>query len=378
MTVEKLVRICVDTCNMTLRKKSLKGKRRPVYWWNEELTRLRKDCSKARRQVTQGNRLNLDLHDRETRLVTYRENKNNLKKTIFEAKNRAWKEVCEEVDIDIWGLGYRIVMGKIRPVTSKPSDEEQIKIAKELFPMGDPGYDLQIEEYGEQERNECIPFSEEDLQTVVKGIKTGKAPGPDIIPPDLVKIIAQRYPKEVLQAINSQLMAGKFPDSWKVARLVLIENKRGLDGEKEVQTIMYDRCFGKLFEHLIARRLLSEIGEDGLGDNQYGFRKGRSTIDALQQVINTVDNIKQKAYQYRDLCLLILLDIKNTFNSASCKGIKEELMRRRLPRYLQRIITDYLSNRKILVGEIDCLEPAAFHKGLFLSHICGIFSMMVS
>ncbi|KAG8299762.1 hypothetical protein J6590_093130, partial [Homalodisca vitripennis] len=90
-------------------------------------------------------------------------------------KNRAWKEVCEEVDRDIWGLGYRIVMGKIRPVTSKPSDEEQIKIAKELFPMGDPGYDLQIEEYGEQERNECIPFSEEDLQTVLKSINPSRA-----------------------------------------------------------------------------------------------------------------------------------------------------------------------------------------------------------
>ncbi|KAG8275050.1 hypothetical protein J6590_094765 [Homalodisca vitripennis] len=93
MTVEKLLRICVDTCIMTLRKKILKGKRKPVYWWNEELTRLRKDCIKARRQVTRGNRLNLDLHDRETWLVTYREKRNNFKKAIFEAKNRAWKEV---------------------------------------------------------------------------------------------------------------------------------------------------------------------------------------------------------------------------------------------------------------------------------------------
>ncbi|KAG8299763.1 hypothetical protein J6590_093131 [Homalodisca vitripennis] len=36
-------------------------------------------------------------------------------------------------------------------------------------------------------------------------VKTGKAPGPDMIPPDLFMIIAQRYPKEALHIVGKLL-----------------------------------------------------------------------------------------------------------------------------------------------------------------------------
>ena len=45
---------------------------------------------------------------------------------------------------------------------------------------------------------------------------------------------------------------------------------------------------GKLFERVVASRIIGHIGADGgrndLYPNQYGFREGRSTIDALVRV----------------------------------------------------------------------------------------------
>ena len=49
--------------------------------------------------------------------------------------------------------------------------------------------------------------------------------------------------------------------------------------------------FGKLLEHLLLRRLVEEIDKaGGLAENQYGFRPGRSTIDALAEVMKVVDS----------------------------------------------------------------------------------------
>ena len=48
---------------------------------------------------------------------------------------------------------------------------------------------------------------------------------------------------------------------------------------------------GKLFERIISVRLEAAIQQVGdLSDNQFGFRKGRSTIDAIDRVVSVVEN----------------------------------------------------------------------------------------
>ena len=48
---------------------------------------------------------------------------------------------------------------------------------------------------------------------------------------------------------------------------------------------------GKLFERVISVRLeaaTQQVG--GLSDNQFGFRKGRSKIDAIDRVVSVAEN----------------------------------------------------------------------------------------
>ena len=43
---------------------------------------------------------------------------------------------------------------------------------------------------------------------------------------------------------------------------------------------------GKVYEQLINKRLIDEIEQNGgLNEKQYGFRHGKSTIDAVENVI---------------------------------------------------------------------------------------------
>jgi len=48
---------------------------------------------------------------------------------------------------------------------------------------------------------------------------------------------------------------------------------------------------GKLFERIVKRRLETHLSRnpEGISGNQFGFRRGRSTIDAIVKVLDIVN-----------------------------------------------------------------------------------------
>lgn len=107
--------------------------------------------------------------------------------------------------------------------------------------------------------------------------------------------------------------------------------------------------FGKIFEHLILRRLKEETVS--LSKLQFGFRKGCSTIDAMTRVKEIAEKYRKSAYQRRKLCLLVTLDIENAFNSVPWKHIGSSLRKKGTPPYLVQLIKSYLEDRWLIVDE---------------------------
>lgn len=77
--------------------------------------------------------------------------------------------------------------------------------------------------------------------------------------------------------------------------------------------------------------------------NQYGFMKGKSTIEAVMKFRETVQGMQSKGLEV----LAISLDIQNAFNSIEWGEIHNAIKRKGFPGYLQQIIRSYLSDRKI-------------------------------
>ncbi|CAB0035461.1 unnamed protein product [Trichogramma brassicae] len=85
-------------------------------------------------------------------------------------------------------------------------------------------------------------------------------------------------------------------------------------------------------------------------DHQYGFLKGRSTINAIENVIATArEAIADKKWNRgtKKYCAVVTLDVKNAFNSARWNNINAALRRMRMPEYLLRIISSYISAREL-------------------------------
>lgn len=100
-------------------------------------------------------------------------------------------------------------------------------------------------------------------------------------------------------------------------------------------------------ERILVRRILAwmdTFGDSDLSDNQFGFRQGKSTCDALRLVTDTIN----AAVNRRKFVIAVSLDIKNAFNSVPWSAIRLALLRRGFPEYLRRIIDSYLHDRMIM------------------------------
>lgn len=114
----------------------------------------------------------------------------------------------------------------------------------------------------------------------------------------------------------------------------------------------------KLYEALIRNRLIREIEERGdFANNQYGFRKRKSTILAIEHVMGIAKRANEK------YSVLITIDIQNAFNSAPWCILMEKLVSWGISPYLRNTISSYLNNRVVELGKIRKQMTAGVPQG---------------
>jgi Reverse transcriptase (RNA-dependent DNA polymerase) len=265
------------------------------------------------------------------------------------AKRKKWKELLDTVNQDPWGKAYKIATGKIREKTPSPDAEQRMVIAKSLFPVH-PVTTWTAEAI---DGKDAAPFSEAEVLAAAKKIKMGKAPGPDGIPPAVVKMFLQKKIKDATAMMNGIFAKETFPEAWKKAVLVLIPKpKKAEETTVKYRPICLLDVMGKVYERLILRRLEKDLQEGaGLSEEQYGFRKGRSTVDAIRRVLQLAKEGEAEVVGYKNkpVSALIAFDVQNAFNSAPWPGIMTALSRKGISSHIMNTIKSYLSDRKLEV-----------------------------
>lgn len=89
----------------------------------------------------------------------------------------------------------------------------------------------------------------------------------------------------MLRLVNKCLMTDKFPDPWKNAKIVVLLKNKDKDPliPKSYRPVSLLPVLGKILEEVICVLLEREIG-DKLSKDQHGFRPGKSTSSALDEV----------------------------------------------------------------------------------------------
>ena len=64
----------------------------------------------------------------------YRGARRAMKVLITKSKEKCWRELCEEVERDPWGMGYKIVRKKLGVALPRLPREQVAEIVEKLFP----------------------------------------------------------------------------------------------------------------------------------------------------------------------------------------------------------------------------------------------------
>ena len=179
-------------------------------------------------------------------------------------------------------------MSKLRCRTPPETDRAVIlPIVDALFPTHPPFEWPAIEADSEVEA--VPPITSEEVISAVARMASSKAPGLDGIPNSAVKAAVRQHPEVFARIFNDLLQRGDYPRPWKKARLVLIAKPGKPPGEaSSYRPLLMLGSVSKVFERLILNRLnehLEDTNNTRLSPSQYGFRQGRSTVQAIQRVV---------------------------------------------------------------------------------------------
>lgn len=342
---EKMMEVLQKTCEVSSKPaRPQKGRRVHKYWWTKEIAMARKACNEIRRRCVRQRRRD----GGEEEQMLHKQKKAHLKFLIKLSKEKKWKEIREGVEQDPWGDGYLIVMKKIGIPPPIIPDEVAHNAITQLFPTHTEQV-RSTEDEADEDIGEAYPITLEEVEAVAARIKARKAAGPDGIPPEAVKILMKERPGFFAAVVEKLLAAGRFPKTWKTGRLVLLLKPGKPPGEPSAyRPLCLLSTAGKAVEGLLASRLVEELDELGaISDAQHGFRRKRSTVTAIKQVMKIAEEERSRSLRTRKLCLVVLLDVKNAFNSISWAVIRDALREKGISGYLRRMLDNYLHDRAI-------------------------------
>jgi len=307
---------------------------------------MRAKCLKARRHAQRARTESA----RTARKETLKKLKDVLSIAIKKSKKSKFKELCDGVNDNPWGDGYRIVMTKLRG-PSVPRETCPVKL-KEVVDVLFP----QHEETGWSDEEDVTVDSTEpevtdsELIEAVRRLKRNKAPGPDGIPNEVIKILVKKYTGVFRRVMQGCMQRACFPDCWKRQKLVLIPKPgKPRSDPSSFRPIGLLDGLGKLLEKMILNRLQKYTeGDNGLSENQFGFRKGRRTVNAITTVTDVARKAIKNSTKYGRYCAVTTIDVKNAFNSASWRSIDSALENVGTSEQLRKIVRSYLTNRVLL------------------------------
>ena len=140
-----------------------------------------------------------------------------------------------------------------------------------------------------------MTFSSEDLKKAIRSMRTDSATGFDGVSYHALKMTSDSIAPYLTKLMNACMNAGIMPSSWKRANVSPIHQKGSISDKTNYRPISLLSCTSKLMERMVSDQLWAYLeGNSLLRPEQYGFRRGSSTLDQLldiyDKMMTSLDN----------------------------------------------------------------------------------------
>jgi hypothetical protein len=140
---------------------------------------------------------------------------------------------------------------------------------------------LAVEPEEEVDADEKGPrILQSEVERATKEMRNKKATGDDDVPGDMLKLFGEGGLKIMRKLINTIYENGEWPKDFTEVTMITLKKKPQAKKCREYRTISLIARTTRIVTKILRRRIEKKI-EDVLGEDQFGFRRGKGTRDAV-------------------------------------------------------------------------------------------------
>lgn len=199
--------------------------------------------------------------------------------------------------------------------------------------------------------------TEAEIESVILNLKSDCSVGWDGISAKGLKAIKDVVVPPLTYLINSSLSTGVFPDALKKSLVIPIYKAGRRNCVNNYRPISILTTISKVFEKIINVRLINYLeSKKILSCAQFGFRKRKSTDDAIHEYVNFIVN----KLDNKEKCLTIFLDLAKAFDTVSLSILSRKLEAMGIRGTQLQLFESYITNRlqSTKIGDITSDEAA--------------------
>lgn len=186
-------------------------------------------------------------------------------------------------------------------------------------------------------------ITSKEVEDIISGLKGKTAPGHDGIKTDTNKSLKQFISKPLSYIYNLCIKKGIFPNQFKHAVVSPIYKQKGPSQFfQNYRPISLLTSFAKIFERCLKRRITKFLEENKvIRENQFGFQKGKSTSDAILQLVEGIYPVLDKGQRGA----AVMMDLSKAFDLVDHAKLLEILYRVGINGVPLKLFQIYLSGR---------------------------------
>ena len=196
----------------------------------------------------------------------------------------------------------------------------------------------------------CSPFSIAEFLAAASYLSLSTAISPNTVAYPMLKHLPRSGMDYLLHIFNLSWFSHSFPSIWKTSSIIPIHKMgKPLDSSASFRAISFTSCVSKLFKRTILSRLLFFLESNSiLSPRQAGFRSGRSTLDQILYLSQSISDGFNKP-RLGSRTILSSIDFSIAFDSIWHPPLFHSLISAGLPPCFVRWTQSFLSERRAFV-----------------------------